>query len=1034
MDPIFIAALMTGLLKALEKLADKALIDPALERGLAPFKRWLARGYDEAKDGAELTKICQAALEDLRNQYAVAEPERLIPTWQLAGLKPDQLSALAAAALEMTAYDPELLSPQLLSRLGLNPNQRDLLAKFLFLLRKHLARSPRFQEALQYADEADRRGQLAGLSAQILDLQEQAQRTSSYLELLVQSRRLTSDDTAVLREYLDWARQRWSSLSLPLIRKRSGETVQAGLKQVFVPLQLRDHAAEEAARRKHSRTQRPEVGGEEAIPPLELGQLLQRYPRFILIGSPGSGKTTLLRRLGLAFAEGRANADLGWSDERPLLPVFSRLRNFGAFLAEHKGEYPAPCPGALLAFLENQYHVGERRDFKPGFFDRRLQEGGCLVLLDGLDEVSENRGEVAQYLREFINHYGQQPGNRFGLSSRPRGYESVALQLAPANLAVAEVRPLEAEGIRQLIANLFWLIESDPSQRSQDAEGLSGSILASPDLTKIAATPLFCSALVQVYKYHGARLPERRVDVLDEIVDLLLGFWRAQQTMADAERLAVDDGTGKPRRLEEAVSVKRQRLSYLAYQMQINHRVDVDTTIATDWIAAYLKERERVRDEDTACQWAADFLVNSHEHSGLLAELEPEKYSFVHKSFQEFLAATWLVNRNEVIPTTLAHLEDDWWEPILLLAGAHPRLSEGFRGDLIDELLDRFAAQKQPAALQLAGKLAVDMGETLPGPQHERVETALLSVLTGVTLPAKERAAAGRILGRLGDPRPEVMTLEGMRFCFVPQGSFWMGNGEKAHQVSLPDYWLGLHPVSNAQFAAFVKDGGYADSVWWGEAKEAGMWSEAGFKGRNDEQLRSKPMIFKNPAFSLPNHPVVGVSWYEALAFTRWLEARARENGWLPDGLRLCLPVEQEWEKAARGGLSLPEQPVLCSLAQIVPPLAPSQSDNPAPRRGYPWVGEFNKENANTFETKIGATSALGCFGGGMGPYGHLDLSGNVWEWQENWWSEKREGKGLRGGSWGYALDRGHCSFRHRSDPGGRNDLISLRCALSPRS
>jgi hypothetical protein len=148
------------------------------------------------------------------------------------------------------------------------------------------------------------------------------------------------------------------------------------------------------------------------------------------------------------------------------------------------------------------------------------------------------------------------------------------------------------------------------------------------------------------------------------------------------------------------------------------------------------------------------------------------------------LAATWLVSRNAVIDTVLAHLEDtdDWWETVLRLAGAHPKLSEGFKSDLVCQLLDRAGKDESPgarsAALVMAGKQAVDMAEHLAGPEHEAVEQELLTAIQGMIFRAKERARMGRLLGRLGDPRPEVTGLETMQFCFIPSGSFCMVKGK----------------------------------------------------------------------------------------------------------------------------------------------------------------------------------------------------------------------------------------------------------------
>ncbi len=81
-------------------------------------------------------------------------------------------------------------------------------------------------------------------------------------------------------------------------------------------------------------------------------------------------------------------------------------------------------------------------------------------------------------------------------------------------------------------------------------------------------------------------------------------------------------------------------------------------------------------------------------------------------------------------------------------------------------------------------------------------------------------------------------------------------------------------------------------------------------------------------------------------------------------GQTICLPSEAEWEKAARGGLLLPNGP------------------NPLPKRNYPWGDEFNKGKCNTSESWMsGDTSSVDKYPQGASPYGVLEMSGNVWEW-----------------------------------------------------
>ena len=294
--------------------------------------------------------------------------------------------------------------------------------------------------------------------------------------------------------------------------------------------------------------------------------------------------------------------------------------------------------------------------------------------------------------------------------------------------------------------------------------------------------------------------------------------------------------------------------------------------------------------------------------------------------------------------------------------------------------------------------------------QDDRSQAAyvprLLRVLaSGEKHTAQQRVSTGLALGRLGDPRPDVNcdspdTLE------IPAGAFLMGSkpGNKLasedefpqRSVELPAYRIGRYPVTMGQYQRFVEDGGYSK-------KRRACWSDEGWEWRELVKVTS-PEYWDDKRFNVLNHPVVGVSWYEAEAYCAWL----RETSDRP----FRLPSEAEWEKAARG------------------------TDG----KEWPWGDEFSAEKANTMEGRIGGTSAVGCYPGGASPYGCLDMAGNVWQWTADWFGPypgstfKSEAFGekyrvVRGGSWNDDQFIARCAIRLRNIPDFRLIYVGFRVA-----
>lgn len=253
---------------------------------------------------------------------------------------------------------------------------------------------------------------------------------------------------------------------------------------------------------------------------------------------------------------------------------------------------------------------------------------------------------------------------------------------------------------------------------------------------------------------------------------------------------------------------------------------------------------------------------------------------------------------------------------------------------------------------------------TQVNPEQQR----LIKVMLDCQTTPQDRFKAGHRLGRLGDPRPGVGVvrtasgdiLPDLDWIEIPGGEFIYQEG--AYYAALPTYYMARYPITVRQFAAFVESDGYTNPAYW--TREGWAWREG----------RRQPNLWLNPKFHIINHPVVGVTWYEASAFCCWL---AQRLGYAADVIRL--PSEWEWEKAARG------------------------TDG----RMYPWgmkphtgYANFNETYAYYYvgDSFLRRTTAVGAFPQDRSPYGVMDMSGNVREWCLT--PYHTIGRVLRGGGW----------------------------------
>ncbi len=768
---------------------------------------------------------------------------------------------------------------------------------------------------------------------------------------------------------------------------------------------------------------------------------LNLHERLVLLGDPGSGKSTFLNFVALCLAGeilGRPRANLALlrsplsdEDEKPqpwshgpLLPVRVVLRDFAARGLPSSEE--TASARHLWSFIEWTLEESSLDDYAP-LLKKELQEKGGLLLFDGLDEVPEAESR-RERIRQAVEDFGRTFGKcRVLLTSRTYAYRSQGWALKGFSEAV--LAPFDNSQIGNFVQRWYDHAAAVGRIGAEEARGraelLRRAIFGSNRLRGLAERPLLLTLMASLHAWRGGSLPERREQLYEDAVELLLNLWESQRVIRDAKGQTVLIQPSLAQHLAVGREQVRQVLEDLAFE--IHCRGDLQGT-------ADLPEGELVgrlmrlrRNPDTNPAELVDYLS---QRAGLLVPRGIGVYTFPHRTFQEYLAACHLTG--EEFPATVAELgrkDPGRWREVVLLAGAKAaRGAISAVWTLAEHLCPRepddpASGPEDAWGVHLAGQTIAESADlTKVGevnrPKLERLQRWHVYLLGSDLFPAAERALAGTTLARLGDPRfdPNRFLLREplLGFVEIPAGKFLMGSDPQRdpeaqkretpqHEVDLPAYYISRFPVTAEQFRAFVKSSGFA----------AGPESLEG----------------------VSNHPMRGVSWHDALAYCEWLGDRLRElareqpaaqpaerpfwEGLAAGRLRPALPSEAEWEKAARG------------------------TDG----RIYPWGEKSGVEWANTDETGLGTTSTVGCFHQGVSPYGCEEMSGNVWEWTRSLGKdypytrdERKEDlqapgpRVLRGGAYFSDSSYVRCAFRDWFGPPGRNWYVGFRVVLLPFS
>jgi formylglycine-generating enzyme required for sulfatase activity len=801
-----------------------------------------------------------------------------------------------------------------------------------------------------------------------------------------------SNDYLLLQRYQETLKNHLSEVNLsgsPVI-----DSFSVQLADTFVSLRLSDTWRSD--RRFEQGFANDGLDGARTRNPEEVMSLVFRNHRLLLvIGDPGSGKTTLLRYYALSCMDADRYKEFGFSE--PVSVFFLPLRELKKASDDHES-----LPVALASWCVKRHLKGVSEQC----FDEWFENSSTLVLLDGLDEISDvqERIAVCEWIDRSVKRYGKV---RFVVTSRSTGYrKGDGIEIVTPHVR-ADIMDFTPEQQAQFLHKWFlaaYLRELPSVDRTEAdwreiqekrAKDKAETIVAylnqdyNVSLRSLAGVPLMIQIMALLWK-EREYLPNSRLKLYDAALDYLLDYRDKQKGIFPL--LPTEDA----RRVLSPVSLWMQKLG-------------------KDEAGRVAMQEEMQKELDTLSKTvaASDFCGNLVSRAGLLVEYGNREYVFRHKTFREYLAGVQLVKNvhrtSGFLDDLVNHFGDDWWGEALRFFIAQlddADLFDQFMQKLFDAPVTESLTPKQQALLlslvREAPQKKIDaLRNKLLDPRLSlNRRSILVDCLAAMGRADASEAIKGFVLNHLDDRTFLSSIEEDAHYIAIEGGTFRYSVTKK--QETVADFYMARYPVTNRLYRRFI---GYLRSGQLDGHKvfhvdkfmeRLRVESENGFlKGfserksilatlfgkASDFATRFQSGFEDDKRFNGDEQPVVGITWYAARAYCLWLSLM--ENEGKEAGL-YRLPNEIEWEYAAAGKEG----------------------------RIYPWGSADPTPKLANYGHNEGATTPVGRYPDGATPEGLYDMAGNVWEWMENGREDYKGARALRGGSWFFNSDYLRCSSR----------------------
>jgi formylglycine-generating enzyme required for sulfatase activity len=616
---------------------------------------------------------------------------------------------------------------------------------------------------------------------------------------------------------------------------------------------------------------------------------------------------------------------------------------------------------------------------------------------------------------------------------------------------------LEQPQIEEFAHNYFAAnLDESKAQSEARAGGFLTALDDVPAARKLATNPLLLT-VIAVLHYRSGKLPRFRAELYEKCVEQLMTQKAKKPGQAGGDDLQFVFPQHAPRKDDELLRIDYLRLTMVLRDLAFHAHARKDGEMYLT--PALVKDRlvdagviDKKWQTRADLEKAALALLNFCEQPVGLMAYRGGHFIFVHRTFQEYLAAHYLSQQRErtLEENFLPRLIENpahWREVLRLFFGRAIKEQSESAKYLFEHVVLPACASKKEGVITLVSECLADMEERGPLPElHQKTRETLASLRDGAYEKPPLLLACGKALSVINEPFIDPADPPLARF--KTGGEFTMGASKKddseayesetPHRVRLSPFAIARYPITNLQFAEFVRAGGYEKNheQFWPDTPECKKFLQ---ELRKNKTLHPSEWYSEKFGRERTHAPVVGVSWYEAMAYCNWWtqhyadEWLQRHRDWFPNAkaAQMHLATEAQWEFAGRRDTG----------------------------RKYPWGNEPLSPQRLNYNDKIKSTTEVGNYPQGATPDSTeeqkiFDMAGNVWEWCRDWYGEryydecKKQGtfedpegspsgtsRVVRGGSWAGDSPR---LFRAANRSGVlplyRDYVIGFRVVVVPQS